>query len=155
IGAIVRETWCRPGVFTGKQRNCSAFAPTDRGRIQRRCRQDVRMAAFRSERIFGVTAEETLSLSSKDSERFHDFSNCFVQILLAPLRGANQFCAGDRGYRCAQPPATLFQPSGLGHATSRGLRGSLYFPAPSRLNTANRRLRHSRVLVTLVEAAGS
>src|SRR5437762_7399718 len=85
------------------------------------------MAAFRSERIFGVTAEETLSLSSKDSERFHDFSNCFVQILLAPLRGANQFCAGDRGYRCAQPPATLFQPSGLGHATSRGLRGSSYF----------------------------
>src|SRR5439155_8601073 len=99
------------------------------------------MAALRSERIFGVTAEETLSLSSKDSERFHDFSNCFVQVLLAPLWGANQFCPGVRGCRCAQPPATLFQPSGLGRAACRGLRGSLYFAAPTRLDAASRRLR--------------
>src|SRR5438094_8769491 len=110
------------------------------------------MAAFRSERIFGVTAEETLSLSSKDSERFHDFSNCFVQILLAPLRGANQFCPGGRGYRCAQPPATLFQPSGLGRAAGSGLRRSVYFAAPGRLDAASRTLRDSRVLATLVEA---
>ena len=113
------------------------------------------MAAFRSERIFGVTAEETLSLSSKDSERFHDFSNCFVQILLAPLRGANQFCPGVRGCRCAQHRATVFQPSGLGRAASRGLRGSLYFAAPSWLGTPSRRLRDRRVFVTLVEAAWS
>ena len=113
------------------------------------------MAAFRSERIFGVTAEETLSLSSKDSERFHDFSNCFVQILLAPLRGANQFWPGVRGYRCAQPPATFFQPSGLGRAASHGLRSSFNFAAPSWLGTPSRRLRDRRVFVTLVEAGWS
>ena len=35
------------------------------------------------------------------------------RTVLAPLRGAVRFVTGFRGCRCAQPPANIWQPSGL------------------------------------------
>src|SRR6266516_5813018 len=112
------------------------------------------MAAFRSERIFGVTAEETLSFSPEApyclrqresatmvgrlaEKHLSRFLKLFCSYPAGTPPGCKPILRRCPGYRCAQPPATLFQPSGLGRAASRGLRGSLYLAALSWLDAAN------------------
>src|SRR5207247_1931995 len=74
------------------------------------------------------------------------------QFQLAPLRGANQLCEGVRGVSLRSTPGYSFPTLRVGPCRKPRIARQLFFAAPSWRDAAGRRLRDSRVLVTLVEA---